>query len=192
MTEIEIKPVVVPIDQARSTTPRTDAMLWHEAQAGVNLPVVHADYARQLERELAAVTQEREMFEAKRKLLLDAAREAALRAHKAEAELALAAPYAEGLSDIALERGEALQALLDHYLSLVNSGDAGNWDPEAEEVVIAARAALTGPPPAEGHCEHKWISADNERVCGVSICTECRMLARTSDVPFQDSPQEKK
>jgi len=37
---------------------------------------------------------------------------------------------------------EALAGLLEHYLSLVNSGDAGFWDPEKEAQVIAARAAL--------------------------------------------------
>jgi len=40
---------------------------------------------------------------------------------------------------------EALQKLLDHYTALVNSGDAGNWNPEAEPVVIAARVALAQP-----------------------------------------------
>ena len=37
---------------------------------------------------------------------------------------------------------EALAALLEHYLSLVNSGDSGFWDPEEEDVVKDARAAL--------------------------------------------------
>lgn len=37
---------------------------------------------------------------------------------------------------------KALEGLLDHYVQLVNSGDAGNWDPEKEPVVIAARHAL--------------------------------------------------
>ena len=37
---------------------------------------------------------------------------------------------------------EALQALLDRYTSLVNCGDCGNWDPEKEPCVVAARAAL--------------------------------------------------
>lgn len=36
----------------------------------------------------------------------------------------------------------ALEGLLDHYVTLVNSGDAGNWDPEDEDHVKAARAAL--------------------------------------------------
>lgn len=37
---------------------------------------------------------------------------------------------------------DALSDLLAHYVVLVASGDAGNWDAEAEEEVIAARAAL--------------------------------------------------
>lgn len=37
---------------------------------------------------------------------------------------------------------EALQNLLYSYLRLANSGDCGNWDPEEEKEVIAARAAL--------------------------------------------------
>lgn len=37
---------------------------------------------------------------------------------------------------------EALEGLLNHYVELVLSGDAGFWDPEKEDEVIAARAAL--------------------------------------------------
>ncbi len=37
---------------------------------------------------------------------------------------------------------EALQGLLDHYVALVNCGDCGNWDPNEEAPVIAARAAI--------------------------------------------------
>jgi hypothetical protein len=36
----------------------------------------------------------------------------------------------------------ALEKLLDHYTALINSGDAGFWDPEEEPEVIEARAAL--------------------------------------------------
>lgn len=36
----------------------------------------------------------------------------------------------------------ALTALLDDHVQLVNCGDCGNWDPEAEPEVIAARAAI--------------------------------------------------
>ncbi|WP_176026500.1 hypothetical protein [Brucella intermedia] len=36
----------------------------------------------------------------------------------------------------------ALSALLNRYVGLVHSGDAGFWDPEAEEEVINSRDAL--------------------------------------------------
>ncbi|QTN02415.1 hypothetical protein GTN27_04195 [Ochrobactrum sp. EEELCW01] len=36
----------------------------------------------------------------------------------------------------------ALTALLNRYVGLVRSGDAGFWDPEAEEEVINSRDAL--------------------------------------------------
>jgi hypothetical protein len=45
------------------------------------------------------------------------------------------------MSQTAALRG-ALEALLGTHVSLINSGDAGNWDVEAEKEVIAARAAL--------------------------------------------------
>jgi hypothetical protein len=41
---------------------------------------------------------------------------------------------------------EALAALLDRYTRLVNSGDAGFWDPEEEDEVKLARQALNGAP----------------------------------------------
>ena len=41
----------------------------------------------------------------------------------------------------------SLANLLDHYLALANSGDCGNWNPEEEKEVIAARAALVEPKP---------------------------------------------
>ena len=37
----------------------------------------------------------------------------------------------------------ALEAMVDRYTALVNCGDCGNWNPETESEVIAARAALT-------------------------------------------------
>lgn len=36
----------------------------------------------------------------------------------------------------------ALTDLLNRYVELVNSGDCGNWDPELESSVMAARKAL--------------------------------------------------
>ncbi len=37
----------------------------------------------------------------------------------------------------------ALEALLERYTQLVNCGDCGNWNPETEDDVIAARAAIS-------------------------------------------------
>lgn len=56
-------------------------------------------------------------------------------------DLARAVADAKGLR-------ERLEATLGVYVELVNSGDAGNWNPETEEHVIAARAALKSAPPA--------------------------------------------
>lgn len=36
----------------------------------------------------------------------------------------------------------ALQGMTERYTALVNCGDCGNWDPESEAVVIAARAVI--------------------------------------------------
>jgi hypothetical protein len=38
---------------------------------------------------------------------------------------------------------EAFRFLLDRYTQLVNCGDCGDWDPETERPVIAAREALS-------------------------------------------------
>lgn len=38
---------------------------------------------------------------------------------------------------------EALERLLESYTDLVNSGDCGFWNPEEEEIIIAARAAIS-------------------------------------------------
>jgi hypothetical protein len=43
------------------------------------------------------------------------------------------------------QRDELLNAskeFLDRYVTLINSGDCGNWNPETEDVVIAMRAAI--------------------------------------------------
>lgn len=37
---------------------------------------------------------------------------------------------------------EALRGLLNHYVQLVNCGDCGYWNPEVEDEVVAARAAI--------------------------------------------------
>ena len=36
----------------------------------------------------------------------------------------------------------ALRLFVDRYTQLVNSGDCGNWNPETDEEVITARAAI--------------------------------------------------
>jgi hypothetical protein len=47
---------------------------------------------------------------------------------------------------------KALEAMVERYVGLANSGDCGFWDPETEEEVIAARAALA-----------LAVSSDNEK-----------------------------
>jgi hypothetical protein len=39
----------------------------------------------------------------------------------------------------------ALTNLLDHYTTMIASGDCGSWNPEVEDVVIAARKVLAEP-----------------------------------------------
>jgi hypothetical protein len=41
---------------------------------------------------------------------------------------------------------KALTGMCEMYADLVNSGDAGFWDPEASPAMQAARAALNGEP----------------------------------------------
>ncbi len=40
------------------------------------------------------------------------------------------------------ELSDALEAMLNHYLRLAESGDAGNWNPEEEDVVKRVRKVL--------------------------------------------------
>lgn len=42
----------------------------------------------------------------------------------------------------AAELLEALEAMADYYVQLVNTGDAGQWNPEEDDVVIKSRAAI--------------------------------------------------
>jgi hypothetical protein len=44
---------------------------------------------------------------------------------------------------------KALADLLDRYVELVVSGDCGNWNPEKEPEVVAARAVLSSKTIAE-------------------------------------------
>ena len=52
------------------------------------------------------------------------------------------AEFARGLERELANLRAASQAHLDRYLELVNSGDAGHWNPEQEEHVINLRRAL--------------------------------------------------
>jgi hypothetical protein len=61
-------------------------------------------------------------------------------ARHAAAELALKADAKR--DELLALLSKALTGMLDRYTGLVNCGDYGNWDPETEECVQAARAAL--------------------------------------------------
>lgn len=64
----------------------------------------------------------------------------------------------------------ALQDLLDHYVRLVESGDAGSWDPEREIVVQKARVAL-GKDPATipGWVRVERVLTEDDRVLYVRV-----------------------
>lgn len=47
------------------------------------------------------------------------------------------------LMEVVEQQHRALQGVLLQYTMLVNSGDCGNWNPEDDQDVIAARAALS-------------------------------------------------
>ena len=47
------------------------------------------------------------------------------------------------MTDLVQKLVGALECMLNRYVELVESGDAGKWDAEAEPDVIAARAALS-------------------------------------------------
>jgi len=64
---------------------------------------------------------------------------------------------------------QALQGLLDKYTMLVNSGDAGNWDPEEEPEVIAAHAALSATQPAQAAQSAAASEAFSAMAAGVPV-----------------------
>ena len=41
------------------------------------------------------------------------------------------------------ELRKALNDMVEMYIGMVNSGDCGNWNPEEDEEVVAARKVLT-------------------------------------------------
>lgn len=54
-----------------------------------------------------------------------------------------AADHIEAQNKLIEELQEALETFVEEYTEMVNSGDCGFWDPEKEDKVIAARAALS-------------------------------------------------
>lgn len=82
-----------------SNTPKTDEIVRRLSDNGWCSAAL-SGFARELERENAALTEQRD------------------------------------------ELLEALENVLRRYTDLINSGDAGNWDPEEEDEVKSARAAI--------------------------------------------------
>lgn len=90
---------------------------------------VDPDFARQLERELKEAREETAMATKQIEECV-----AAMRSNSRTYQTQRAA----------LEKArKAGKNFLNSYLRLVNSGDAGFWDPETEPEIIAMRAALT-------------------------------------------------
>lgn len=66
---------------------------------------------------------------------------------------------------------KSLSELLEHYCGLINSGDAGNWDPEEEQVVIDARAALSH---SKYYCECSEGCGNSYKISKIGeTCAEC-------------------
>lgn len=66
--------------------------------------------------------------------------------HDVERHIAIASEEASraALAEARLSRAvEALRMMTGHYVMLAGSGDCGNWDPEEESHVIAARRVLS-------------------------------------------------
>jgi len=88
----------------------------------------------------------------------------------------------------------ALEGLLKHYVALVESGDAGNWDAETEPQVIAARRALSTLPPAStegGASEYDKAANALAVLIGFAI-PEARYLAQDMTGCFHYSTMEPK
>lgn len=102
-----------------SKTPLTDAV-WNDPNTE-EMPAKLADLCRSLEQRLSETQTKAEFWERD-----------SMNAHTG----------ANRLGDQRDNAHRALQGLVDHYTRLVNSGDAGNWDPEQEPVLVAARTSL--------------------------------------------------
>ena len=100
---------------------------------------------------LIKATDGMENIRPERKAALEAMEGAANYIHAMEAEdwaeMSVAIRRAiDALTNHTAAMKEALEGLLNRYVGLVNSGDAGFWNPEEEDEVKAARAALSSAP----------------------------------------------
>lgn len=60
---------------------------------------------------------------------------------------------------------EACKSVVDQWVRLVNSGDAGNWDPEKDEHIINARRAIALAESSEIDPLDKVLRKEVERRC---------------------------
>lgn len=104
-----------------SDTPRTAAEFAKKRTFPAGFTELY-DFSCQLELELNEANRRYEQCEKETCFAIE-------RTAKAEAQLA--------------QMRKALDGILNRYTRLVNSGDAGFWDPEEEPEVIAARLALS-------------------------------------------------
>ena len=77
------------------------------------------------------------------------------------------------MTNLEIQLYTALKGLTDMYVSMVNSGDCGNWDPEKDKEVIAARSAITEVELDLGQLPD-WATAHNlarEPVLYAQLCT---------------------
>ena len=63
------------------------------------------------------------------------------------------------MTDLVQKLVGALEGMLNRYVELVESGDAGKWDAEAEPDVIAARAILALRPQAVPMTDEQIVAA---------------------------------
>lgn len=126
-----------------SDTPRTDAIARNNLGYGA---VVNADWARKLERELNnaydLLRVANETSAASDSKLIKLEREL----NAAEVALSGRTVSCSNCNELAVKNAElrtALEGMLSTYIRLIESGDAGNWDPHEEAVVIQSKSALS-------------------------------------------------
>ena len=133
-----------------SDTPRTDASEYESQDEPVaKLGSVDVDFTRQLERELNAANKRLEEIEKSGVYEGRPIDKTYLTIHSdvlstmvSEKAYDPQATKIRELQDRIKRLEEALEGTVKCYVDLVNSGDAGFWNPEEQSVIIAARAAL--------------------------------------------------